>query len=74
MPTNDTALMIGCVVLGRCAWRCFKCARLNYGGAYTKTQGFEEWHTRNCIGNRPITVEIFKEIARDDVELCMVVL
>ena len=52
--------------MGRCAWRCFKCA---HGGDTV----VEEWHTRNCIGNRPITVEISKEIARDDVELCMVV-
>ena len=33
---------------------------IEYGGAYPMTQGFEEWHTRNCNGNRPITVEITK--------------
>ena len=43
--------------MGRCAWRCFECARLKYGGAYPTTQGFEEWPTRNCIGNRPVTIE-----------------
>ena len=60
--------------MGRCAWRCFECARLKYGGAYPTTQGFEEWPTRNCIGNRPVTIETPKGDSKNDVELCMVVL